>query len=61
MSVSIGWWIAPTAITSIAALIAIYPDKRLKGDPAECVVNAIIWMGAIILSLASWLIWSLLT
>lgn len=61
VTISIGWWLAPTAVTILSALIALWPEKRLKGDPAECAINAICLMGATILSLASWLIWSLFT
>lgn len=59
MSVTIGWWAIPAAITIASVVWALWP-QRTKGYGSD-IVGAIGLMGAIILSLASWLIWSLLT
>lgn len=57
MTVTIGWWAIPTIITLGSIVWAFWP-QRTHGFGAD-IVGMIQFMGSVILSLASWLIWSL--
>jgi len=60
---TIGWWTIPLATTLASLSWAIFtPAKPTRGDYSfPDVMPAIRFAGALILSLASWLIWALLS
>lgn len=57
MSITIGWWAIPALITLAALIWAFWPQDRHSFGSA--VVGAIQLMAACIVSLISWLVWSL--
>mgnify|MGYP006981847659 CR=1 FL=1 len=58
MSVTIGWWAIPTLITIASFVWAFWP-QRTTGFGAD-IVGAFQFLASIIVSLAAWLVWSLL-
>jgi len=64
ISISIGWWIAPLAITIMlfgAAWAKTSEDRRPAGDYSFPGLGTVFAMGAAtIMSLIAWLAWALL-
>lgn len=63
-TVALGWWIAPTAVTIIAFIIAGFMcrDEGSHGDYAaigNAFVALVIYGAALIVSLIAWLIWAI--
>lgn len=63
ISITLGWWALPLAITLVSLSWAVFtPAKPMRGDYSfPDPMPAIRFAGALILSLAAWLIWALLT
>lgn len=67
LEISLGWWLLPTGITTIAFVYAAIRNEQENpnGDYGTYGTGAIYTMfaygGALIVSLVAWLIWSLLT
>lgn len=66
VEISFGWWLAPFFITVAAVLGVIIfaprPQPRNGGmfpDLGGALLQGVCWLLAIIISLAAWLIWSL--
>ncbi|WP_397586783.1 hypothetical protein [Sphingobium fuliginis] len=58
MNVTIDWWAIPALIT-IGSLIWAFWPQRTTGYGAD-IVGVVQFLASIIVSLAAWLVWSLL-
>lgn len=65
ITISLGWWIAPAAITLLAFGWACAKEDRSPaydyGRIGQGIGNAVLYGVALIVSLTAWLIWALLT
>ncbi|MBB3313649.1 putative membrane protein [Rhizobium sp. BK196] len=66
VTISLGWWILPMAITLIAFIVAggMCRTEGGHGDYASignAVVGLVVLGAALIVSLIAWLIWAILT
>lgn len=61
ITVSLGWWIAPTIVTIAAFLVAFqhFEDSN-SAYGMGAMLDAMLLMGAAIVSLIAWLIWAVL-
>lgn len=58
-TITFGWWIVPALITAASFAWAFWPDNSTGfGAAVAGLIQSLI---ALVLSLAAWLIWSLLT
>ena len=61
MEIVIGWWLIPTVISIGTLVYGVWPSGERHGDydlQSEGIINLLILT---VISLASWLIWSLST
>lgn len=63
VSLEIGWWLAPTAMTVVSAAWALWPragDRRSGDwDSTFWIPAAFRLAGSVIATLLAWLVWSL--
>jgi hypothetical protein len=60
MTIVIGWWVLPAAITFALFLWALLTPPKHSGDYGFDLMPLVRMAGAIIGTLVAWLIWSLL-
>lgn len=65
-TIELGWWLAPLAVTLVGVAIAKWidtPDGNAYGYAAigAGLVSGFVWMIWLIVTLASWLVWAVLT
>jgi len=61
MTITIGWWAVPLAITVISFVLAGSYSPRSSGYGYGDITGAFFVLGAIIVSLIAWLIWAVAT
>jgi hypothetical protein len=61
MTITLGWWAIPLAITIIAFLASFMADTRSSSGYLSGIDTLIFNALALIVSLIAWLIWSVLT
>lgn len=61
MTLTVGWWAIPAAITAAVVIFGLWPAPRPSGYTSlgDSIVGAVELMAGIILALAAWLIWAL--
>lgn len=62
MTITLGWWALPAAITILSIGSAFLPDSspRGYGDLGSGIVGMFHLLIAVIVSLAAWLLWAVL-
>lgn len=61
MTITIGWWLLPLSITLASFAWAILTPARKGGDYSVDLFPLFRFAAAVIVSLAAWLVWALLT
>lgn len=63
MTVTIGWWAIPAAITLAVIVCGLLPRAAPRGytSVGDSIVGALFLLLGIIISLIAWLIWALLS
>lgn len=61
MTITLGWWAVPLAITTIAFLASFMADAGGRGGYLSGLDTLIFNALALIVSLIAWLIWAVLT
>jgi hypothetical protein len=63
VSVHLGWWLLPTAITGASLIIALWMAKPSGRGDYAAIADGFVWlvimMAALIVSLVAWLLWAL--
>lgn len=64
LTLTLGWWLLPTAITIITIGFCFLAFRKKETDPVGVIlkpfVASLYYGGAFIISLVSWLVWALL-
>ncbi|MQY48206.1 hypothetical protein GAO09_19410 [Rhizobiales bacterium RZME27] len=61
ITISLGWWMVPTAIMIVAFSLAAYADRDNSPGPygAGAFISLIIYGAGLVATLIAWLIWAL--
>lgn len=62
LTITLGWWLIPAAVTVALILFAMWPAPAPRGwaSLGDSIHGAIMLLIGVIFTLISWLIWSLL-
>lgn len=65
INIEFGWWLIPAIITAISFIIAFWRSDKSYAHGlsalGQAMSNAFLYLFALVASLISWLVWSLIT
>lgn len=59
MTITLGWWMLPTALSLALMIYTVLPSKSTYAHGADA-IEAIVLLTGMVVVLAAWLIWALL-